>query len=181
MTNAKNINDYIENSKIRGKFARWKKSQVFVYITPVTNQNADKTFLYSEIKRAMTVWNESLKKLNTGICFYTTENCTNSDIIIHWTKVGRVFEGMCKYLSVIGDELKKVSIEVGLENEYSGKNTSNESIFFVMMHEFGHSLGLGHGIDVNDVMYVPHQKNVDTPSENDLFVLKTIYSNVNIS
>ena len=82
---------------------------------------------------------------------------------------------MCKYVSVIGDELRKISIEVGLYNDLSPKNTTAESIFFAMMHELGHSLGLGHGIDINDVMYVPHQKNISYPSENDLYVLKTIY------
>ena len=175
MTDANDINKYIENSKIRGTLARWKKSQVCVYITPITNQNADKIFLQTEINRAMTTWNETLKKLNIDIRFCITENNNNADIIIHWTKVGRVFEGMCKYLSVIGNELKKVSIEVGLENKYSGKNTTNESIFFVMMHEFGHSLGLGNGIDVNDVMYVPHQKNIAKPRVHVEFVLRTIY------
>ena len=44
------------------------------------------------------------------------------------------------------------------------------------MHELGHSLGLGHGIEVDDLMFVPHQKNISQPSENDLYVLKTIYS-----
>ena len=44
-----------------------------------------------------------------------------------------------------------------------------------MMHELGHALGLGHGIEINDIMFVPHQKNITTPSDNDLYVLKKIY------
>ena len=44
------------------------------------------------------------------------------------------------------------------------------------MHEFVHALGLGHGVDVDDLMYVPHQKNISIPSDNDVFVLKQIYS-----
>ncbi len=175
MVLSERINEYVKNSMIRGVLAGWKKNNLFVYITPITAQISDKNFYYEEIKRAMVSWNEVLKKSNINTVFVITENPAEADIVIHWTKVGRVFEGMCKYLSVIGDEIKKVSIEVGLENEYSGKNTTNESIFFVMMHEFGHSLGLGHGVDADDVMYVPHQKNISVPSENDLFVLKKIY------
>lgn len=169
------INTYLKNSMIRGKLARWKKQNVTVYITPITMNIESKQYYYDEIKRAMQIWNTTLKDLGTGIVLSVTDVPQTADIIIHWTKVERVFEGMCKYLSVIGNEIKKVSIEVGLENPYSGKNTTKESIFFVMMHEFGHSLGLGHGVEVDDVMYVPHQKNISAPSENDLFVLKMIY------
>ena len=175
MTVSEKINQYIENSKIRGKLAKWKKESINVFITPISANVTNKEYYYSEILKAMFQWNQALQKNNIRRNFIQTTTPQNADIIIHWTKVGRVFEGMCKYLSVIDDEIKKVSIDVGLENEFSGKNTTNESIFFVMMHEFGHSLGLGHGIEVDDVMYVPHQKNISAPSENDIHVLKTIY------
>ena len=172
-----NINTYIKNSMIRGQLAGWSRgSMVSVYITPITMQIESKNFYYEEIKRAMQNWNSILKQNDINLNFTLTDSPQEANVIIHWTKVGRVFEGMCKYLSVIGNEIKKVSIEVGLENEYSPKTVTKESIFFVMMHEFGHALGLGHGVDVDDVMYVPHQKNISTPSENDLFVLKMIYS-----
>jgi predicted Zn-dependent protease len=62
-----------------------------------------------------------------------------------------------------------------LFNEFSGKNVTELSIYCAIMHEFGHALGLGHGVDAGDVMFVPHQKNVSEPSDNDLFVLKEIY------
>ena len=176
MVLSEKINEYIQNSMIRGQLARWHKSCVNVFITPITMQIASKLVFYEDIKRAMSVWNEVLQSSGINLRFTIVEQPQNADIIIHWTKVGRVFEGMCKYLSVIGNDIKKVSIEVGLENEYSGKNTTAESIFFVMMHEFGHALGLGHGVEIDDVMYVPHKKNISVPSENDLFVLKMIYA-----
>ena len=43
------------------------------------------------------------------------------------------------------------------------------------MHEFGHALGLGHGVEIDDIMFVPHKKNIPVPDENDLYVLKKIY------
>lgn len=170
------INEYIKNSMIRGRLASWERGVVNVYISPITLQESSKEYYYSEIKRAMTNWNQVLADCDINIQLVINDNPALSDIIVHWTKVGRIHEGMCKYLSVVGDKIKKVSIEVGLENKYSPKETTKESIFFVMMHEFGHALGLGHGVDVDDVMYVPHQKNISKPSENDLFVLKMIYS-----
>ena len=162
---------------IRGRLSGWKiGSNVKVFITPITMQLESKDFYYDEIKRAMAKWNTILEQQDINLTLNIVDNPQNADIIIHWVKVGRVYEGMCKYLSVIADKIKKVSIEVGLENEYSPKNVTKESIFFVMMHEFGHALGLGHGVEVDDVMYVPHAKNISEPSENDIFVLKMIYN-----
>jgi len=175
MSISEKINIYIENSKIRGNLAKWKKSVIGIYITPITANIPQKEFYYSEIKRAISEWNNHLKSISAPL-FVIKSEPAEADVIIHWVKVGIKNEGMCKYLSVINNEIKKVSIDVGLYNEYSGKNTTNESIFFVMMHELGHSLGLGHGVEIDDLMYVPHQKNISTPSENDLFVLRKIYS-----
>lgn len=169
------ITKYVENSKVNGKFIYWNKSVINVYIAEIVSNITSKEYYYSEVKRAVNSWNKYLKDLSINRQFLMTIAPSNADIIINWTKVGRKTEGMCKYLSVINSEIRKVSIDVGLYNEYSGKNTSDESIYFVMMHELGHSLGLGHGVEVDDVMFVPHQKNVSIPSENDLYVLKQIY------
>jgi len=176
MTISPLISKYVENSKLNGRFCRWKKRVVNVYITAIAGTVKDREFYYSEVRRGISVWNAELKNCNIDIMLNTVNNPAEADIAVHWTKVGRVFEGMCKYPSIINGEIKKVSIDIGLKNEYSGKNTTNESIFFVIMHEFGHALGLGHGVEADDVMFVPHQKNISKPSENDLWVLKQIYS-----
>lgn len=177
MTVSNNIQKYIENSKINGQLARWEKPVINVIITPISAQITNKEFYYSEIVRAMNLWNNILKSEGINLLFQETKTPQNADVIIHWTKVGRVFEGMCKYLSVINGEIRKISIEIGLKNELSPKDTTDESIFFAIMHEFGHALGLGHGVEIDDLMYVPHQKNIHSPSDNDLYVLKIIYSN----
>jgi len=169
------INKYIENSKVNGIFIKWDKQTVNIYIMPIVACISDRTFYMSEIQRAVLNWNKILKECFIALQFNLVSNASDADIVIHWTKVGRVFEGMCKYSSIIGGIIKKVAIDIGLPNSCSPKNTTNESIFATMMHELGHSLGLGHGIDVDDIMFVPHQKNIFSPSENDLFVLKTIY------
>lgn len=169
------INNYIENSKIRGKLCRWENNTVNVLITPIVAGVNNKEVMYSYVEKAILSWNQHLKINNIAVQFQTTESPQQADIVIHWVKVGRVFEGMCKYVSIINDKLKKISIDIGLPNEFSGKDTTDLSIYCAIMHEFGHALGLGHGIEIDDIMYVPHQKNIQTPSDNDIYVLKQIY------
>lgn len=171
-----NINTYLENSKIRNKLCRWNKSTVNVFITPITAGDVDKSFMMFQVVRAIDKWNTILKSLFITVQFNQVSEPSCADIVVHWVKVGRVYEGMCKYLSVVNNSINKVSIEIGLPNQYSGKPTTDLSIYCAILHEFGHSLGLGHGVDVDDIMFVPHQKNVSEPSENDIYVLKQIYA-----
>lgn len=175
MTISQNIQQYIDNSKIRGQLCRWDKQIINVYITPITANINNKNFMFSQIQKSIHSWNEVLQRNGFPVKFYEVNNPQQADITVHWVKVGRVYEGMCKYLSVIGTSIKKISIEIGLPNEFSGKDTTDLSIYCAIMHEFGHALGLGHGIETDDIMFVPHQKNISVPDENDLYVLKEIY------
>lgn len=169
-----NINKYIQNSLIRGKLCKWDKLIINVYITPITANISNKEFFVSQVLSAMQNWNKVLKEHYINVHFNPVGTAAQANIIVHWVKVGRVYEGMCKYLSVIDNRINKISIDIGLPNTY-GRETSDLSIYCAIMHEFGHALGLGHGVEIDDIMFVPHQKNISVPSENDVYVLKQIY------
>ncbi len=169
------IDTYIKNSLINGKLCKWEKSQVTVYTSPITAIGADKSFMYSLVEKSIQNWNSHLRANGINVQFQPVSQPAMADIVVHWVKVGRVFEGMCKYVSVINGEIRKISIDIGLHNELSPKNITDLSIYCTIMHEFGHALGLGHGVDIDDIMFVPHKKNISVPSENDFYVLKQIY------
>lgn len=175
MVLSSNIQQYIDNSKLRGQLCHWDKNIINVYITEITANISNKEFMYFQVQKAMISWNEVFKTNGINLQLYQVYSAEQADVTIRWVKVGRVYEGMCKYLSIVGNTIKKISIEIGLPNEYSGKNTTDLSIYCAIMHEFGHAVGLGHGVDIDDIMFVPHQKNISVPSENDLFVLKKLY------
>lgn len=174
MSVSPNITQYINNSLIRGNLCGWNKSHVTVFITPITAGIDNKEYMYSQVENAINSWNNVLRQNNIPVQFQKTAQAQAADIVVHWVKVGRVYEGMCKYLSVVGTSLKKISIDIGLPNSY-GRETTDLSIYCAIMHEFGHALGLGHGVEIDDIMYVPHQKNISVPDENDIYVLKQIY------
>ncbi len=151
------------------------KPVITVFIMPIVSGGVDGNFMYSKVEKAIQSWNSILRTNGINLYFSACPNAQGADIIVHWVKVGRVYEGMCKYLSVVNGEIRKISIDIGLANEHSGKETTDLSIYCAIMHEFGHALGLGHGVDIDDIMYVPHKKNISTPSVNDIYVLKQIY------
>ena len=52
------IQKYIENSKIRGQLAGWKKSFVNYFITPPPGTSNTKDFIYFQTTKAANSWNK---------------------------------------------------------------------------------------------------------------------------
>ena len=168
-----NLSEYIKDSLINKRICRWDKNEINFYIADIVSniKSYEKEQYCQIIKSAAKIWSE------TGIIrLIYTENRDKADIVVNWTKVGRVFEGNCKYVSLINSGFRLVSIEIGLPNEYSPKIVSDDTILHTALHEFGHALGLGHGIDADDIMFVPHQKTLNKISKNDYEVLRFLYS-----
>lgn len=159
---------------INGRVCRFSKNIIKFYITKISSPmpENEKYNYYKTVEKAAYIYNA-----HGVINYQITENPTDADIIVNWIKTGRIFEGMCKYRSIVASEIKAITIEIGLPNSYSPKVITDKTIFHSAMHEFGHAAGLGHGSDENDVMFVPHTKTLSNLSQNDIEVLKILYKN----
>ncbi|MGN0014196.1 MAG: matrixin family metalloprotease [Candidatus Gastranaerophilaceae bacterium] len=174
MSISENINDYLKDSMIAGRVCRFNIYYINIYISRISSKfisEAQKNEYYYLAEKAINIWNQ-LNCFKFVIC----DTPQNANIVINWVKTGRIYEGMCKFRSIIASEIRSVTIDIGLPNEHSPKTVNNNSILHSILHELGHAAGLGHGIDENDLMYVPHKKSLNTPSNNDIYIVQKIYS-----
>ncbi len=164
---------YLKDSLVNGKICRFNRESVFVFITKISENIPEykKQEYYEIIRRTTEIWNKY-----APVKFVVTENQNQADIVIIWVKTGIKFEGMCKFRSIVASEIKAVTIEIGLPNPNSPKIINSQTILHTALHELGHAMGLGHGINENDVMFVPHKKTLSEPSQNDIQILNIIYS-----
>lgn len=168
------IDNYIKDSLINGKVTRFNKTIINIFVSQIVAplSMSEKQDYYNAISNAIKIWNEY-----APVKFQQITSPQGADIVINWSKVGIKLEGMCKFRSIIASEIKAITIDIGLPNPNLPKKIDNATILHTILHELGHSLGLGHGVEVDDIMFVPHQKTLNKPSENDIYVLNTLYKN----
>lgn len=168
------IDNYIKDSLINDKVTRFNKNIINVFVSQIvaTLSMSEKQNYYNAISNAIRIWNEY-----APVKFQQINSPQGADIVINWSKVGIKLEGICKFRSIVASEIKAITIDVGLPNSNSPKKINKDTILHTILHELGHSLGLGHGVEIDDLMFVPHQKTLNKPSKNDIYVLNLLYKN----
>lgn len=168
---------YLQECLQKGRIIRWADNcmPLKVYIAPFNfYSNKDEGYTYRRmIAEAFNEW----EKISYGaVTFELVDTLLYSQINVEWKRVDRSALGYCKFGMDANNRLYSAEVQIGISDGIIHQQYMNkEEVFHTMLHEVGHSIGLGHSFFKNDIMYTPHQYGVTALSEHDKNTIKWLY------
>lgn len=171
---------YTESSFNRGILSRWPDNimPLKVYIGKFgwykSKGNQTDEYKYtSMIIQGFNLWEELT---NGVVSFERTMNLYDSQINIDWKRVERKSLGSCTFSYDKLGRYYSAELSIGLSDGIIHHQYMDENeVFHTILHEIGHSIGLGHSPNKGDIMYVPHEYGVTNITNNDIETVKWLY------